>query len=370
MTKLYKKDSKGKIRVWIGHTNGAELIEEYGLIDGKLANSSKTCKAKNVGKANETTPEEQALAELESRIKNKLDKGYFRTEEEARTVKVIAPMLAKNYHKEKKKIDWKTAYVQPKLDGMRCLAIIKNGNVTLKSRDGKVISTVRHINQSIAELVQILPQYDNSILDGELYAHGHTFQQNMSYIKKYSEGLTELVSYNVYDIVMDVDFTTRNIALLRLFNAKPRYIQEVLTYKVTTEEQLKSYHKNFLGDGYEGTILRWGDAPYKMKGRSSNLLKYKDFIDNVFEVVDVIPSDARPEQGVLVCINESGQTFKANPKMSHAERANLLTNKKEFIGQTAEVRYFEETDGGVPRFPVCVGFRLDKQKQNSTWKDN
>jgi hypothetical protein len=34
--------------------------------------------------------------------------------------------------------------------------------------------------------------------------------------------------------------------------------------------------------------------------------------------------------------------------------------KEEYIGQTAEVRFFEYTDGGIPRFPVCVGFRLDK----------
>ena len=56
--------------------------------------------------------------------------------------------------------------------------------------------------------------------------------------------------------------------------------------------------------------------------------------------------------------------------MTNVNVQNMLRQiKKEFmiieaglshIGQTAEVRFFEYTDGGIPRFPVCVGFRLDK----------
>ena len=46
--------------------------------------------------------------------------------------------------------------------------------------------------------------------------------------------------------------------------------------------------------------------------------------------------------------------------MSHEERRELLVNKEDYIGKTAEIRYFEETDGGLPRFPVYVGIRLDK----------
>jgi hypothetical protein len=47
-------------------------------------------------------------------------------------------------------------------------------------------------------------------------------------------------------------------------------------------------------------------------------------------------------------------------KFSHAEREEILINKENYIGKKAEIRFFEYTDGGIPRFPVCVGFRLDK----------
>ena len=40
--------------------------------------------------------------------------------------------------------------------------------------------------------------------------------------------------------------------------------------------------------------------------------------------------------------------------------ADILKNKEMFIGKKAEIRFFEYTDDGLPRFPVCFGIRLDK----------
>jgi hypothetical protein len=47
-------------------------------------------------------------------------------------------------------------------------------------------------------------------------------------------------------------------------------------------------------------------------------------------------------------------------KFSHDEREEFLANKINYIDKISEVRFFEYSDTGVPRFPVCVGFRLDK----------
>jgi len=150
---LYKKDSKGKIRVWIVTSLDDELTEESGLKDGKHVKHVKTCKGKNIGKSNETTPQKQAELELQSKVTKQLTKGYFKTEEEAKTEEVILPMLAKDYKKESKKIDWDSdlVYAQPKLDGMRCLAIVKDGHVTLKSRDGKMIQNMGHITYELGK---------------------------------------------------------------------------------------------------------------------------------------------------------------------------------------------------------------------------
>lgn len=352
---LYKKDSKGKIRIWSICTEGPEVVQLSGLLDSdKLVEHRKTAKAKNVGKSNETTPEEQAIKEAEAKVIKKLDKAYFETEEEARNEKVILPMLAKSYDNHFKKVDWKGyVAVQPKLDGQRALAIVTEKGVKFISRQNKEIKTMDHIKPGLEHL-------EGAIIDGELYAHGLSFQENMKLIKKYRKGESENVSFHVYDQVSKKSFRERWSELsYSLFSKRPDHIEKVVTIPVKGEENLKALHAQFLGEGYEGSILRHGDAPYKLNGRSENLLKYKDFQDIAAVIKDIIPMDARPEQGLVVS-EVGGEEFKATPKMSFAQREELLKNKSQYIGKTGEFRFFEYSDTGVPRFPVFFGVRNDK----------
>ena len=64
MITLYKKDSKNKLRVLQIFTKGAELIQRSGLENGALVEVKKTCKGKNIGKKNETSPNEQAIIQI------------------------------------------------------------------------------------------------------------------------------------------------------------------------------------------------------------------------------------------------------------------------------------------------------------------
>lgn len=59
---------------------------------------------KNIGKLNETSPEEQAILEANAKIVKKLDEGYFKSIEEANNGDVILPMLAKDFKIEEHKV--------------------------------------------------------------------------------------------------------------------------------------------------------------------------------------------------------------------------------------------------------------------------
>ena len=63
---LYKKDTKGKIRFLKIWADSGNLYQESGVLNGKSVIHTKVCNAKNIGKSNETTPEEQAKSESES----------------------------------------------------------------------------------------------------------------------------------------------------------------------------------------------------------------------------------------------------------------------------------------------------------------
>lgn len=355
-------------------TEGEYLIQESGLFDGKKVTTNSLCSPKNAGKSNATTGEEQALKELEAKYTKKLSEGYFKTIKEAENKVVILPMLAHEYEKHKKKVDWSNCYIQPKMDGQRALgsqinervngtrgAVFITPSYTITSRQGKDITTMDHILKDLGAVT--------GHLDGELYAHNHSFQENMKLIKKYRPGKTELVKWHLYDLVSDDSFSKRYDRLSTLYYAlKDQGLADNLvlveTNKVESYEEAMEYHAKNIEAGYEGSILRWGVAGYKLNGRSDSLLKLKDFIDVTATLIDVIPEERRPTMGKALCelINDNGETiqFPASFKATHEERTEYLENKKDYIGQTLELRFFEWTDDGIPRHPVAHGFRNDK----------
>lgn len=351
---LYKLDTKGKLRQVEIKAEGSELVQISGEVGGKQTEHRRPCTPKNVGRANETTAEEQAVLEADSKIAKKLDEGYFLTQDEAQNEVVEKPMLAKDAKTMMSKIAY-PCFVQPKLDGMRCLGNVK---YAMTSRANKEISTLPHLLSFVKEI--------GLKLDGELYAHGLTFQENISLIKKYRAGESEQIKFHVYDIAMDAPFEERHDTIIDVLapyvdnDGVGELVEIVPTYKCFSEEDVKKYHEQFISEGYEGTIIRHTEDSYKFNGRSRSLLKYKDFIDEAYTITDVVPLDGYPDMGQFECTMEDGSTFRAQAKGSFDYRREILTNKAEFFGKTAEIRFFEFTDDGIPRFPVCYGIRLDK----------
>ena len=360
MIKVYKKDSKGKIRVTEFSVDGSTIITSSGLLGGKLKETIVLCKPKNVGRSNETTGEQQAELELVSRHKKKLDEGYFNTIEEAESNLVVLPMLAHTVNLDKLVFP---VIASPKLDGMRCLgqADVENVVSDLVSRKGKKISTLDHI------IVPLIKTDDgirlDAWLDGELYSHEDDFQTNMSLIKKYRKGESERIKYHVYDVYIpnsSLGYTQRHKIIEDTIDSLDSNLK-VVPYKIVHSiEELKYVHGEYISQGYEGTMVRIDDVPYELNKRSHSLLKYKDFIDKTYTIVDIVPDERTPTHGKVECILDSRETFKCGMKMSHSAREELLTNKSDYIGLTAEVRFFEYLQSGRPRFPVCVGIRLDK----------
>ena len=132
------------------------------------------------------------------------------------------------------------------------------------------------------------------------------------------------------------------------------------TFQINSKEELLTYHARFVSEGYEGTMVRINNGGYELNKRSSNLLKFKDFQDIACRIVDVQPSEKRPDQGSFVCEMKDGKTFGCGMRFTQEQRREVLENKENYIGKTAEIRFFEYSNDGIPRFPVCVGLRLDK----------
>jgi DNA ligase-1 len=328
------------------------VITRHGQVGGAIQESSfVVTKGKNIGRANETTPEQQADSEAQSKYNKQLDKRY--STERGGASKEYQPMLAQSYDKHKGKVKF-PCYAQPKLDGMRCIAICESDTVTLMSRGGKEITTMKHIKEELLKFME-----DGEVWDGELYSHELNFQQAVSLIKREQPDSIK-IKYNVYDVVADGSFKARFLDNGIENIDKCKHICMVTTGICKSHNEVIAFHNDFVRMGYEGAILRHSECLYKEGARSYDLLKVKQFFDGEFEIVDVVPSDRSPTHGNFVCLmTGTTTTFTATPEGTHETKEQYLRDRESLIGKFLTVRYFEMTtsDVPVPRFPIGVGIR-------------
>ena len=116
--KLYGKDSKGNIKEWYIKVVGNEIHVSHGRKDGKMQTKVTVCQGKNIGRANEKSPETQAVLEAISKINKQMDKLYRESELELEDLKPLLPMLAHDYTKVGHRMRY-PCHVSPKLDDMR-----------------------------------------------------------------------------------------------------------------------------------------------------------------------------------------------------------------------------------------------------------
>jgi DNA ligase-1 len=388
---LYKRTRTTAIQFWeidvTAQADGTAIITktsgQYGT-DKPLENIEHVQEGKNLGRANQTTPLEQAKSQAESDWKKKKDQGYKTIEdlgiewvqgttasafsynntlystlknalEEALPTYMtdaqgnVKPMLAKS-------VNWKKVnygcLVMPKYDGVRCLCIFDGEKVTMLSRTGKTYSTLPHITKELEDSLT-----KPIILDGEIYAHGLTFQEIVACVKKYrDESLT--LRYMVYDVVSDSTQVVRWETISSLFATNSwLYSHVVPGHLCINKEEVLKLHDHYVQEGYEGVMVRLLDGSYDQGQRSSNLLKVKEYDSNEFPFLDFELGQRGVEDLIAVCIAGSKDgAFKAKMQGTVAQKEALYNNKPPQMTPLT-IKHFGYTNDGLPRFPIGVTFR-------------
>ena len=272
------------------------------------------------------------------------------------------PMLA--YPVSAKPIDYsKPVFMQPKLDGVRCLIQYDKGVVTAYSRTGKEWKNIEHITLN---LYKFFDKHPNIVLDGELYNHDFRddFEQIISMVRKTKPTAEarvksrENVQFHCYDIVnKKMKFSTRDNWLLS--NLPESYcVHLVSTSKITAEPAAKMTHQINLANGYEGSIVRL-DTPYQCK-RSHSLRKFKDFSDAEANIVGYEEGKGKRTGtlGKFIMQDDDGNIFGCPPGKGHnyKDLARILIEIHKYMGQRATFTYFERTKAGSYRHPLfkCI----------------
>jgi ATP-dependent DNA ligase len=307
---------------------------------------------KNIGKVNETNPKEQAIVYMNGRINGLRDEGYKDTIEQCNTKyktdangRKLVMLAAKNHSKVKF-----PCYVQRKYDGMRCVASKEQGTILLRTRNGKMIGHLTHLEDQIKILGN---KYE---LDGELYCHGKTLREIISMVKREQVSNSQ-IQYRVYDVISEQLQGERLEKVKWAIKICGKDIIEVPTYKCNTWDDIKTLFAQFIKEGYEGAIIRNPDGLYECGYRSNNLIKYKHFEDEEFEIVSANEATGRDKGTIIfVCKTKAGKEFRVRPQGTREERGKWWDTWKTFIGKKLTVRFVEYTEYGIPFHPVglCV----------------
>jgi hypothetical protein len=331
MERLIKKDKNGSerftdIRVEDLGNGTADIVKTSGIVGSDKFTESRT---------NVKTGYDKAIKRAQTLWNNEHTK-----------CNQVLPMLANKWEDRKKYIS-EPFYVQPKLDGVRLL-VSKDGGI---SRTGKIIPGTEVLGKGLKP-----GQY----VDGEAYDPNLSFEELTSTFK------TDPLKLKFY--VFDF-FDLRAEALARdqmTFEQRWEYVKDSIynphyeyieTFSVKKHEDMEGYHKMFMQQGFEGTMIRDRFSVYEVGKRSNYLLKYKDFQTEEYEIVDIKEGTGR-EKGTAIWVCKSGENlFSVKPEGTLETRRKYFENKNNFLGKLLTVKFQNLTSLGIPRFPVGIVIR-------------
>ena len=290
----------------------------------------------------------------------------------------LKPMLAHKF--DNNRVDWsKPVYIQPKLDGVRCLIKrvsdfpgqenLASFSVKAYSRTGKEFKNVRHITNALKPFFFNNPDVT---LDGELYNHKlkRDFEKIISLVRKQKPTADDrldaqhLVQFHVYDyfdagLVCAYDnYKTRMQQLVTsdIYDAQIKYVPAQL---VDSYNYARDIHATFLSEGYEGSIIRLNGL-YK-HGRSYDLMKFKDFSDTEATIIGYETGKGKRTGtlGKFIMLDDEGVQFGCPPGKGYTYKdlAEILNNITDYIGKRATFTYFQRTQAGSYRHPLFKTIR-------------
>lgn len=351
---LLKTDTKGVTQEWKvwyrGKVDGtAEIGTEYGRQGGKMQQHSVIIReGKNIGRKNETTPLTQAAAEAQSQWEEKVRKGYSAdgVQDETRGV-----MLAVDYHDlVKRKIGVNlpdVVIVDPKLDGIRA-----------KWKDNAFLSrghtSFRAIPQRIHDYMR-----GRDVVDGEMYIHGVSLRKLNGLVNKFDPILSPRLEYHLFDLpIPRMPVEERKAKLKEMYDndeAKAHGIF-VVPYFTISSDRVREYMDRFMAAGYEGIMIRIMKSIYRFQNkRSYDLIKWKDFLEMEFEVIDIIPD--REGYALAVCRHE-GVEFEVTLKATDWMKDDIMKHPEKLVGFPLTTRFQGWLDSGKPQFARGIVERI------------
>ncbi len=366
MKVLFKKDANGSMRTW--QVERECVNARYRVHHGVLGGATVTTGWVNVQGNTLRSPSEQCASEVEALYKHKLKTDYFDSQVEAMAgPRHLEPMLAKGWDKIGKKFGMPWEWIlQPKLDGIRCLAKADG----CFSRSGEKFLTTGPIEEALRSLFEANPDL---VLDGELYNHEFhdRFNELSGLIRKGMNAKTpptveelsmahSVMQYHVYDMPSHPgEQDERARELVELVHEVHPLLFYVDTWDCSSEERADELYERWLQEGYEGMMYRRKSALYQYGKRPWDLLKRKQFETAEFRIkrIEEGEGDWKGRAKRIVFEWHDGREFGSGLRGDRDGFCKKLFDDwvlGECEYESATVRYMPPPEGAVPRVAVAI----------------
>ena len=294
-------------------------------------------------------------------------------------VPIFSCMLAHDGAKHPKKIKG-DCLVEYKYDGVRVVAIVKNGKATLYSRNGKIFTNFPHIESALSK-----KEYNNYVLDGEVMSDD--FQALMKQVYRKSGAKTDDAYLALFDILPLKEFNDGK-SKLNSIERKEKLNElaqtfgdaiKLVDYEIinfdTEEGQIKfsDMNKEALEKGFEGLMIKPNDNFYECK-RSHAWLKIKPFIEVTLKIIDIQEGSGKHE-GKLGAFHVEGEddgkffSLSVGSGLTDDDRERFWAAKDKLVGRMVEIRADAITQSiegehfslRFPRFKNFRGFKEDEK---------
>lgn len=262
-----------------------------------------------------------------------------------------------------KRIKSSEVFIEPKLDGIRCLAIVENREVKLYTRAGKLIT---NFDDTVGSELATL---NDGCYDGEIMSTDFTELMRQVY-RKDDKDISD-VYFALFDYVPLKEWKEKSSKLhawrryeilkCRVKLAEAKYLTVVERERIKSDyDKIKNIHDRYVNRGYEGAMIKTIDAPYCF-GRDYSVMKFKAFFDADVPIIGYKEGTGKHQNKLgSFLVDYKGVEVNVGSGLTDELREQLWLNPEEHVGRIIEVRYQEETPDGSLRFPTFVCFRNDK----------
>jgi hypothetical protein len=271
------------------------------------------------------------------------------------------------------------ALVQLKMDGMRFNAIVRDGKVEYRSRNGKEIQLLGKLDMEFISLAgnidcvfdgELLVVDNGGILDRQT-GNGILNKANKGTISDKEASMVRVTVWDVIPYAYFVDaycptpYSTRFNSLSMLLDKnKPEKISLVNNWEVNTIEEAHTLFEGLLAQGQEGIILKDKSGVWEDK-RAKHQIKFKGELECDLKIVAVEEGTGKYAGmlGAIICESSDG-VVKVNvgSGFNDEHRKNLW--KENLIDKIVAVKYnarIKNKAGEESLFlPIFVEIRGDK----------